>query len=202
MNVYINKGGFYLMLNKALMLVGLGLLAVGCTAPSSDTFVEYNKPTLGTKQEATPVVGITNKDVLDGDTVIINNQKYRLACVDAPEVEHPAYGDKPASRAQESGPEARELLMNIIMEYGGIQPGENLAISYNRVVTHLTTINEGKDVALMLVENGYAWASTDYPYCMDKAQVLKDAQARAQQAKLGMWTNTNIQTPAEFRRSN
>jgi endonuclease YncB( thermonuclease family) len=200
MSVYINKGGFYLMRTKALMLVGL--LVVGCTAPSPVT-LDYSKPTLGTKQEATPVVGITNKDVLDGDTVIINNQKYRLACVDAPEVEHPAYGDKPASPAQDSGPEARELLMNIIMKYEGIQPGENLAISYNRVVTHLTTINEGKDVALMLVENGYAWASTDYPYCMDKAQVLKDAQARAQQAKLGMWVNgTNIQTPAEFRRSN
>ena len=195
----------YKYLNGPVLLLILSNLLVSCTTTTPNSPVE---PPVNPSPEPNNVVeaniganSITNKDVIDGDTLRINGIKYRLACVDAPEVAHPAYNNKPTSPNQPGGQEAREALINIIMANGGIQPGVNLGTSYGRTVSTLTTLTNNQDVALLLAQQGWVVVSNKYRDCPNIAE-LDAAQLSAQTNRLGIWVNgTNIQTPEEFRRS-
>jgi endonuclease YncB( thermonuclease family) len=166
---------------KIRIILVLSLTLVSCSSP---------------KEIATD----TKYKVIDGDTVHINNDKYRLACVDAPEVAHSTYSNKPASPDQAGGPEAKQALINIINKNGSIKPGLNLGNSYGRTVSTLTT-DDNKDVALLLAQQGWVQVSDKYRDCPN-IEELDAAQLEAQTNRLGIWDKgTNIQSPSDFRKS-
>lgn len=122
--------------------------------------------------------------VIDGDTIEVldsenNKIRVRLFGIDAPE------------KKQSFGNKARGFLASLIS-------GKEVQIfimGEDRFKRNLGVImSEGKDINKEMVKNGYAWAYSKY----SKDYILDQADAHA--FKLGLWSEENPQSPAEFRK--
>lgn len=123
--------------------------------------------------------------VIDGDTIIANGKKVRLAYIDTPELKQ-AYGDF-----------CRDYLKSLIQ-------GKKLAIkvlqkgSYGRLLGVLYVDN--MNINLKLVEKGVAYL---YPYSQfqtkdEKWMYLRTYQI-ARNKKINLWSKDNLLNPRKFR---
>ncbi len=115
----------------------------------------------------------------DGDTYTSRGffgqeRRLRLACADAPEIR----GKQPGAL------EARDFALHLIRDrwVATVKVGE----SHGREVVHII-LGDGVDLATALVGNGWARAATNYPYCRAKARELREREAFARWARLGIW---------------
>ena len=126
-------------------------------------------------------------NVSDGDTVRINNQRIRLACIDAPESNQP-FGRQSTHRLRELLSEGKTLHIQVLA-----------TDRYGRTIAKLYS----GDVYLqeVLVREGLAWV---YPQflnrCPTTAARLQSAQTTAQQRRIGLWADPNPIPPWVWRR--
>lgn len=122
--------------------------------------------------------------VIDGDTIEVldsenNTHRIRLFGIDAPE------------KKQSFGNKAKGFLASLIS-------GKEVQIlikGKDKFKRDLGIImSEGKDINKEMVKNGYAWAYARF----SKDYILDQADAHA--FKLGLWSEENPQSPAEFRK--
>ncbi len=129
-----------------------------------------------------PVIGISDGDTL---TVLVDQRplKVRLWGIDTPE------------KAQAYGARAKVALSELT--YGKQVSVEVRDIDrYGRSVSWVTVA--GQPVNLALVKQGMAWW---YQKFAPHADDLRDAQAKARAAKLGLWADPDPQPPWEFRKA-
>jgi endonuclease YncB( thermonuclease family) len=123
--------------------------------------------------------------VHDGDTITCldesnQQQKVRLAEIDAPEI------------GQEYGRSAREALAAMVFGKP-VEVVEEGKDRYGRWVGHVSS--GGVDVNRQMVATGNAWQYVDY----SRDPTLAAAQAQAQAQRLGLWAQPNPTPPWDFR---
>lgn len=131
--------------------------------------------------------------VIDGDTVTLLDaskiqHKIRLAGIDAPESKQP-YGQK-----------SKEALSALVA-------GQQVEVDwhkrdrYGRVVSKI--IAGVRDVNLAQVRAGMAWWYRKYANEQSPVdqRLYKDAEAKAKQASVGLWSGKNPIPPWEWRKS-
>lgn len=125
--------------------------------------------------------------VVDGDTcdirVPVGGNRYedtrvRLFAVDAPEVHHK---DGKRIEWQPYGLEAAKVLEKLLLDESvTVRP---VSLSYGRVVGIVTRESDGLDISSELVKRGSAEVEPRY----NRSQALRDYQAAAKKAKVGIW---------------
>lgn len=123
--------------------------------------------------------------VHDGDTITCldesnQQQKVRLAEIDAPEI------------GQEYGRASREALAEMVFGKP-VEVVEEGKDRYGRWVGHVSS--GGVDVNRQMVVTGNAWQYVDY----SRDPTLAAAQAQAQTQRLGLWAQPNPTPPWDFR---
>ena len=135
--------------------------------------------------------------VADGDTINLRvdgqRQRIRLASIDAPETE--GQTDQPGQTYAE---QAQQQLANLVLQ-------KNITVScyeqdhYNRHVCDVP-YQAGKTANYWLVENGWAWANTSAKERYLRDPQLKQAQAQARAAQIGVWQDQNPTPPWIWRK--
>ena len=122
--------------------------------------------------------------VHDGDTISIENTRYRLYGIDAPEL------------GQKFGHKAKEYLRSYLPYITKVELyGKD---SYGRTLAILT-LHDRTTLQEKLVENGLAVVYTRYckqPICSS----WKKSESIAKEKKLGIWSSETILLPHEYRR--
>ncbi len=124
--------------------------------------------------------------VHDGDTVTCldesnQQQKVRLAEIDAPEI------------GQDYGKVSREALAEMVFGKT-VEVTEDGKDRYGRWIGHLTV--NGVDVNRQMVAGGNAWHYEDY----SRDTSLAALQSQAQSQRLGLWAQSNPVPPWDFRK--
>ncbi|MDA3978435.1 thermonuclease family protein [Gallibacterium sp. AGMB14963] len=145
-------------------------------------FILFTSHTFAAREIQCRVVAISDGDTF---TCLLQNNKQirvRLAQVDAPEKKQP-YGDR-----------SRQLLSRLIFK-------KNVKISsseydrYGRVVGQVFDTS-GKNINLVMVQQGLAWAYREY---MNDNQYLQ-AENEARQKRLGLWQGQDPIYPSNWRK--
>ena len=123
--------------------------------------------------------------VLDGDTLLILHHgkatKLRMANIDAPE------------KTQAFGKQARASLLEMV-DKKQVQIDTQAVDQYGRIVGLVSV--DGRSVNQEQLRRGLAWEYSHYH--ADKTYVA--LQSDAQQAKRGLWAQTNPQAPWQWRK--
>ena len=130
------------------------------------------------------VVGVS-----DGDTITVLDDmdkvrfKIRLDKIDAPEKNQP-FGNK-----------SKHYLSSLIF-------GKKVSVRY-KAVDHYGRISgviylDGKEINLVMVQNGYAWHYSYY----DNTPAYIEAEKQARREKKGLWQAHNPINPYNFRKQN
>jgi endonuclease YncB( thermonuclease family) len=124
--------------------------------------------------------------VLDGDTVIVQGRKIRLACIDAPEMR------------QNRGAFAKQGLESLLG--GQIPQVQPLGIDFfGRRIAMLTLNNQ--NINVQMVRQGYAFAYPQYlSNCEQRVKIeIINAEQEAKRAKRGVWADSPTAFPWIFR---
>jgi len=143
--------------------------------------------------DGTVLTGTVTK-VYDGDSIHItpDGKKrvvIRLAAIDAPEVK------------QSHGIQSRDFLRRIIMNKQ-VTARCNKLDKYKRHVC--VVLHNGQDTNLLMVESGQAWYFERFKdeQTHQQQRLYRKAATNAKNQKLGLWQNTSVIPPWEFRASN
>ena len=126
------------------------------------------------------VVGVHDGDTLTCLDESNQQQKVRLAEIDAPEI------------GQDYGKVSREVLAEMVFGKT-VDVAEEGKDRYGRWIGHLSL--GGVDVNRQMVASGNAWHYVDYS--RDTSLAALEAQARSQ--RLGLWAQPNPVAPWDFR---
>jgi micrococcal nuclease len=124
--------------------------------------------------------------ITDGDTIRLNNQRIRLACIDAPESDQPW------------GSQSSQRLTQLIGNGSNLQVRTVDTDRYGRTIAKLYV----GDVYVqeILVRDGLAWVYTEYlNRCPTTAGSLLAAQEEAQLYRRGLWSNDDSIAPWDWR---
>lgn len=124
---------------------------------------------------------VTDLEVLDGDTFIMDGTTYRLAFLDCPEM------------AQPFGPQAKEFTEQFLENEENIEIIELDIDIYGRTIAIIVSssgvLNE------ILIREGFAWV-----YFSSDANLIS-LQDAAESTGLNIWSDSNPTPPWEFRKS-
>ena len=130
------------------------------------------------------VVGVS-----DGDTITVLDDmdqgkfRIRLDKIDAPEKKQ-AFGNK-----------AKQFLSTLIF-------GKKVSIRFKSIDNYGRVLGvvslDGKEINLVMVQNGYAWHYSYY----DKTPAYIEAEKQARAEKKGLWQDPNPINPFEYRKQN
>jgi endonuclease YncB( thermonuclease family) len=133
-------------------------------------------------------LGQTRVSVHDGDTLYINGKSYRLASIDAPELEQTCTGSD--GNQWPCGHWSRDQLARLIQD--GVTCTRVSTDAYGRTVARCQN-RRGQDIGGLMVRAGAAIA-----YLRDgRDYVSEELYARANRS--GLWTGT-FESPADWRR--
>jgi endonuclease YncB( thermonuclease family) len=126
--------------------------------------------------------------VIDGDTIIVNNEKIRFFGIDAPELKQTCEKDE---KIVNCGISAKKILIKKIGKKipECITHGKDI---YKRTIAECYV--EGESLSVFLVRNGYAFAYRKY-----SKKFVKDEEF-AKANNLGMWS-MKFQYPWNYRKS-
>lgn len=134
---------------------------------------------------AQKVVGISDGDTI---TVLTNRKetKVRLAGIDAPE------------KGQDYSAAAKRYLSTLIYGESVTLEGDKVD-RYGRLVAKV--VLDGKDVNLLMIENGFAWHFSKYASEQSPVDRLaySKAEVAARRARLNLWRYPNPTAPWDFR---
>jgi len=180
---------------------GGGVNAQGCHTNNKTGSYHCHRKGLGSSGSAAPgspsppSSGRLRARVLsvgDGDTIRVNadGQHFtiRLACIDAPEMAQPPFGQRARDQLRSMLPKGSSVLLLV-----------QTKDRYGRSVAEI--IKGARNVNQELVASGSAFIYWKYIARCDKAAYVL-AENYAQSEKLGVWMNgSKIQKPWEYRRS-
>jgi micrococcal nuclease len=122
------------------------------------------------------------KRVIDGDTIELESgQIVRYIGIDTPETIHPLKGQECFGR--EATQRNRELVEGKVVR---LEKDVNETDRYGRLLRYVWV--EDQLINLQLVEEGYALARS-YPPDIAKQDLLRQAEAQAQELNLGLWAS-------------
>ncbi len=125
--------------------------------------------------------------ISDGDTIRLNNQRIRLACIDAPESDQPF------------GSQATQRLSQLIGNGSNLRVQSVDTDRYGRTIAKLYVGDVYVQEAL--VSDGLAWVYTQYlNRCPTTAERLIQAQEEAQLYRRGVWSSDESIAPWQWRR--
>ncbi|MEM1346068.1 MAG: thermonuclease family protein [Pseudomonadota bacterium] len=127
--------------------------------------------------------------VVDGDTIVLGEDRIRLHGIDAPESAQKCRNQ--AGREWACGKEATRFLVDLIGQ-NGVECDTRDTDRYGRKVS--ICYANGRDLNAALVENGLALAYVKY------AKDYAAHEARARAARVGVWGGT-FQRPEDWRRN-
>lgn len=137
-------------------------------------------------------VSATVAYVDDGDTVrLTNGDRVRLAGIDAPEVAHPAYGNRAAKPAEPFGNASRQALMALLATTHNrlrVQYGLDPEDRYGRKLAYLY-LPDGASIQADLVARGMAMA-VFMPPNLALADCLTAIEKKARERHVGIWSNS------------
>ncbi|WP_406602187.1 thermonuclease family protein [Mesomycoplasma moatsii] len=138
------------------------------------------------------------ENVIDGDTFLSNDSKYRILGIDTPETYDSSSNFKPTSGPQYfygtlAKEKARELLGQTKVDIEALKKDK-----YDRWISKVTMKN-GLDFSSYMIKNGYAIvryispikSSYFYYYDSDYIDHLYDLQNYAKINKMGFWSESN-----------
>lgn len=161
-------------LGIALVLVGI----FGLITFTVDDFKNRN-PNLPTVEENTALYQSKATRVIDGDTIILeNNKTIRLIGIDAPEKNEPFY--------QESKDFLYFLLKDQPLE---IKTGEDAYDNYGRQLAYVTKITTQELINLTMLEQGLA-TTMAIPPNTTYQEIFETAEIEAKVNQLGIWQLT------------
>ncbi|WP_407275678.1 thermonuclease family protein [Halothiobacillus sp. DCM-1] len=138
----------------------------------------------------------------DGDTVKLSDgRRVRLAGIDAPEVAHSAYNDRPATPAEPFGEASRAALQAILARSHNrlrVQPGAEGTDRYGREMAYLYTPG-GQSIQQLLLADGLAMA-VYMPPNLALADCLTATEQTARAARRGIWANAEYEPGIETAR--
>ncbi|WP_322629981.1 thermonuclease family protein [Halothiobacillus sp.] len=127
----------------------------------------------------------------DGDTVrLTTGERIRLAGIDAPEVAHHAYRDKPASGDEPFGVGSRQALRAMLARSHNrvlVQYGRESSDRYGRKLAYLY-LPDGESIQASLVAQGLAMA-VYMPPNLDLADCLTLTEQAAARQRIGIWSS-------------
>ncbi|MDX2271238.1 MAG: thermonuclease family protein [Cyanobacteriota bacterium] len=129
----------------------------------------------------------------DGDTLRVQTTQgaltIRLACIDAPETQQAPWGSQSARHLKKLLPIGTSVQLRVVEKD-----------RYHRTVAE---VYEGsQSINLQMVKEGQAVVYDDYlAGCSDDPEVWLKAEQQAQQAQAGLWKQTAVVMPWEFRRA-
>ena len=126
--------------------------------------------------------------VIDGDTIVLDDQVYRLAGIDAPEI---AQDCTMSSRKWKCGIESANELKKMIST--GVNCSAINKDGYNRWIG-VCTDYQGRDINALMVEFGWAVAYVDY-----SKKYIQNEQ-RAKTNSLGIWRGV-FDLPKDYRKA-
>ena len=120
--------------------------------------------------------------VIDGDTFIANDTRYRIAEIDAPEL------------SQVFGITSQRYLTNLILH----KTVRVLPIAKDRYFRPIAKVWDGKKyIAAMMVSSGHAWWYSKF----SNNQHLQFLHNQARVNKRGLWSKPNPINPYQYRKS-
>lgn len=173
----------------ATLLILLGLLAA-CSPERPAESIPAAGPAAGSVRNQSV---IQVQRVIDGDSVLARypdgqTAEVRIAGIDAPELNQPG------------GRRARSFLRRLLGERV-VQLDAYKRDRYQRVVGNLKI--DGRDLGLLMVQRGHAWHFKRFAQEQSAAvqRAYAQAEARARQNGLGLWSDPRAQPPWQWRRS-
>ncbi|WP_066423952.1 thermonuclease family protein [Anabaena sp. 4-3] len=149
--------------------------------------------------------------VSDGDTLLIkdgegNKFSVRFACMDAPEIPH-TRKEKASNRVSDRnqfnwGAKAQQRLEQLVK-----QSGDRVILSitdsdrYGRKVAEVR-LRDGTFVQQVLLQEGLAKVYRPYLNKCPSKDLVQQAEALAQQQKIGIWGDAKFVNPWEYRSFN
>ena len=138
-----------------------------------------------------PAIAQTVVRITDGDTLVVNirgqQERIRLACIDAPEMKQAPFGRASRDRLRQLTPVGSTVRLRTLTRD-----------RYGRIVAEV--FHQGKNVNLELVKEGQAAVYRQYLQGCDRNAYLP-AELEAQQRKKGFWQQEDPVVPWDFRRA-
>lgn len=134
--------------------------------------------------------GDTCRVKVAGGTIWMN---VRLFGIDAPETSK----KRNQKKGQPLGDEAKDFLNSLVQNKDVTLVQADLD-PYNRPVVEIFVA--GKSVNLTMIEKGYAEVYRGKTKRIDRKK-FEDAETKAKQDKVGVWGQSNYQSPTDFRKS-
>lgn len=127
--------------------------------------------------------------VYDGSSFLVNNTVVALTGVHVPIAARHLRSPQPLGKAvaQAVGELIRRSQGQLALEY------DQLSSQNGRILAH-AYLADGRNLALTLLENGFALVNTQLPNSLH-AQCYRQAEARARAAKLGLWQFQDMGVP-------
>lgn len=146
--------------------------------------------------------------VSDGDTLAVkdsqgNKFSVRFACMDAPEIAHSnkeKNSTSPSDRNQFSWGEKAQQRVQQLVHQAGDRVKLNITDSdrYGRKVAEIR-LKDGTFVQQVLLQEGLAKVYRPYLNKCPSKDLVQQAEAQAQQQKLGIWGDAKFINPWEYR---
>ena len=132
------------------------------------------------------VVGITDGDTITVLDVSKTQHKIRLMGIDAPE------------KKQKFGNESKKALSKYIFQ-------KEVTVEYKKLDKYKRKVGkvilEGKDICLLMIQDGMAWHYKDYEKEQSKLDrdLYSQAELKAKNEKHGLWQDSKAIAPSAFR---
>ena len=125
--------------------------------------------------------------VIDGDTLVVDNEIYRLQGIDAPEIAQNCVRN---GKSWQCGVESADKIKALIVN--GVQCTRGGKVQHDRWIATCTT-NDGINVNLWMVENGWAVAYREF------SKDYVDQKNAAKVESRGIW-DSEFEVPKDYRR--
>lgn len=129
------------------------------------------------------------KRAVDGDTIVLENgERVRMLGVDTPELHHPVKPVQYFAREARAFVQSRVANRRVWLEYD--QPRRD---RYGRTLAYVF-LADGTLLNLELIERGYGFAYTRYPFRADYMERFRRAEAVARRTDQGLWAGRERRT--------
>jgi micrococcal nuclease len=162
------------------MLCGLSVVA-GCA------FTDESSPS--PSDGAAVVVAIVDGDTIDV-TVGGREERVRLIGIDTPEIEHPAFGDRPANATECFGDEAEGYTGALLTAGSGVRLERDVVArdDYGRLLAYVYRSTDDAFVNYEIVRHGFAQPLTIAPNTKF-ADLFVEAARSAERDDVGLWAS-------------
>jgi micrococcal nuclease len=175
-------------------VLGLAALVVGLTACGPDRSVAV--PTPNSTPPSLVAANAIVDNVVDGDTIDViidgTEERVRLTGIDTPEVDHPAFGSRPASAGECFGDEATAFTESLLPVGTPVRLERDVVgrDDYGRLLAYVYRASDGIFVNYEIVRQGYAQPLT-IPPNVTFSELMVRAARDAEADDAGLWSACN-----------